>query len=202
MRKNTPTKEKFWGTVSISGDQDCWIWKGPLLDVGYGIGRMEKYHTSAHRLAWISLLGDIEDGMEVAHICSNKACCNPAHLYLSTHKENMREVNERSKFAYPLWDVAHLSNLQNKAKIYQTKRLLKYGDIDLSDGQVLSIYKLINENAGSDMSHDDYQVMGCGHSSRYVVSGGEGTQFCLYCEFNAYLSIINKLNLFIDSIRE
>lgn len=44
----------------------------------------------AHRYAWMVANGAIPEGREVDHSCSERACCNVAHLRLATRHENMR----------------------------------------------------------------------------------------------------------------
>lgn len=44
-----------------------------------------------HRVAHEHKHGPIPKGMSVMHLCDNPACCNPAHLTLGTHKENMHD---------------------------------------------------------------------------------------------------------------
>lgn len=56
-----------------------------------GYGRRSSRHGTplAHRQAWIDEHGPIADGLEVMHLCNNKACINVEHLRLGTHAENM-----------------------------------------------------------------------------------------------------------------
>jgi hypothetical protein len=58
---------------------DCWIYQGGLNSNGYG----------RHRKAWEALVGPIPDGMEIDHLCRNRACVNPEHMELVTHRENV-----------------------------------------------------------------------------------------------------------------
>lgn len=43
----------------------------------------------AHRLSYKFTRGPIPDGMQIDHICHNRACVNPEHLRLATNKQNM-----------------------------------------------------------------------------------------------------------------
>lgn len=48
-------------------------------------GRME----GVHRIAWIEAHGPIPPGMEVDHVCKQRACVEVSHLRLLTHRENL-----------------------------------------------------------------------------------------------------------------
>ena len=75
----------------------CLLWTGARDPGGYG--RMGLPHTSrgAHRVTWEVAHGPIPDGMHVLHTCDNPRCCNPEHLKLGTHAENMRDKAERRR---------------------------------------------------------------------------------------------------------
>lgn len=74
-----------WDKVDIGEEDQCWNWKGSIAANGYGrvSGKL------AHRLIYQHNVGPIPEGLEVQHICNNRRCCNPKHLKLGTHKENM-----------------------------------------------------------------------------------------------------------------
>ena len=44
---------------------------------------------TAHRVAYVLTHGEPPQGMDIAHTCHNKLCCNPAHLEAQTRSENI-----------------------------------------------------------------------------------------------------------------
>lgn len=73
----------------------CWLWPGATGDRGHGVlgagGRGEGL-LRAHRLAFEMFVGPIPDGLHVCHHCDEPRCCNPAHLFLGTDADNMRDM--------------------------------------------------------------------------------------------------------------
>lgn len=80
----------------------CWEYQGftrkPPRNYGDMSYRCERWRT--HRLSWHLHFGPIPDGMHVLHKCDNPPCCNPDHLRLGTHLENMRECREKDRYHY------------------------------------------------------------------------------------------------------
>lgn len=66
----------------------CWTWTASRTK-GYGATTVDGKRVYVHRLTYAALVGEIPSGLEIDHLCLNKACCNPAHLEPVTHRENM-----------------------------------------------------------------------------------------------------------------
>lgn len=90
---------RFWAKVDKSGD--CWEWQGIRQRQGYGRVRRDKKLVYAHRLAYELTYGPIPDGLLVCHHCDNPPCCNPAHLFLGTNADNMRDCAEKRRHFTP-----------------------------------------------------------------------------------------------------
>lgn len=92
--------EIFWNRVSKSGPNDCWLWNGHKDRYGYGAFNANRKILRAHRTAWILTNGAIPNGLHVLHNCpngDNPACCNPAHMWLGTHQQNMADCNSKGR---------------------------------------------------------------------------------------------------------
>jgi hypothetical protein len=77
-------------------DHGCWVWQGMLNEAGYGRGMNAALggKFAVHRAAFALFVGSIPDGYEIDHLCSVRACCNPAHLEAVTPDENKRRAYE------------------------------------------------------------------------------------------------------------
>lgn len=89
---------EFWAHVDRTGD--CWLWTGKTLKRnGYGyLWHPEEGRTiHAHRVSWLVHHGAIPDRLHVLHRCDVPVCLNPAHLFLGTQLDNMRDMAAKGR---------------------------------------------------------------------------------------------------------
>lgn len=94
--------KRFWSKIVKLSDSECWEWQSAVFKDGYGMfGIVEnpKTHRTvrAHRVAYeISRRCEIPNNMLVLHLCDNRICCNPSHLYCGSHSQNMTDMVHRN----------------------------------------------------------------------------------------------------------
>lgn len=77
---------RFWSKVK-QVPSGCWEWTAARSH-GYGAYSINAKHVSAHRTSYLTLVGPIPEGLELDHLCRNRACVNPAHLEPVTSQVN------------------------------------------------------------------------------------------------------------------
>jgi len=113
-------QNKFISKCTIGSENECWNYVGYLDKDRYDI--FDGYR--AHRIAYFLRNGKFDQSHLVLHICDNRCCVNPNHLYLGNHLDNMQDRYDRNRIA----------NGENN------------GWSILTDADVLSILDMINDD--------------------------------------------------------
>lgn len=79
----------------------CWPWPGNKTRGGYGVirtglpnGPGDRQYV--HRASYEMFVGPIPNGMQIDHLCRNRACFNPAHLDVVNNRTNFLRGNHPS----------------------------------------------------------------------------------------------------------
>lgn len=98
-RKETALVDRFWSRVfKPNGESGCWEWFGSVNRKKYGVVRSAAAHLSVHRLSyeWHHSLS-LQPEQHILHKCDLRWCVNPAHLYLGSNDDNVRDKVERNR---------------------------------------------------------------------------------------------------------
>lgn len=79
----------------LSSEAPCVEWRGAVNRGGYGYG---PGFVLAHRKAYMDAhCGPIPKGSDICHVCDNRRCMSPAHLFRGTRKENIADCINKGR---------------------------------------------------------------------------------------------------------
>lgn len=110
LNRDLTPEERFWEKVDKNGPPPeglpelgpCWVWTAALGE-GYAAFTVDNKHIGGHRFAYLLLVGEIADEMQLDHVCHtvsidtcpgdekcrHRRCVNPEHLQVVTGTENV-----------------------------------------------------------------------------------------------------------------
>lgn len=111
MNITNAEKYRFFAKIESPNESGCMEWKAARNAKGYGQFGVSGKMRVASRLAYELANGPIPDGMLVCHTCDNPPCCNPAHLFLGSAKDNQADKANKGRCALQSGSKNNLARL-------------------------------------------------------------------------------------------
>lgn len=142
-------KKRFYEKIKII-ENGCWIWCGGT-NQKYGILRFKKKNLGAHRFSYEFIKNEKIGDKFVCHKCDNPICVNPDHLFLGTHKDNMKDATLKKRMAFG--EKKGFNKLKEK-DVQEIQRLVKIG---LSQSQIAKIFEIEQTNISLIMKNKNWK---------------------------------------------
>lgn len=84
--------------VGFPDVEACWLYSGTPSQV-YPFVVVSGRAMKVHRISYALHVGPIPDGVFVCHRCDVPRCCNPAHLFLGSLRDNVADMVAKSRQA-------------------------------------------------------------------------------------------------------
>lgn len=138
----------------------CWEWTGGVTSAGRPCFDLRGKKVVAYRLVYELVTGDkIPKGMVIRHKCDNGICCNPTHLEMGTHKQNMEDMKERSRHGLPAIAVKAIKRLLEDPHRTHEEIAALYGVDRSTIGRIArgEAYESIEDDADQQVAGPEYE---------------------------------------------
>jgi hypothetical protein len=130
-------EENLWKRILIQGPKDCWPWMGSDM-AGYGTIHLGTKVYYVSRVVFLVENGIDPLDMDVLHTCDNPPCCNPLHLFLGTHSDNMLDSIRKGRHS------SQRKGTQANSSVLTTENVLKIRQLLALDTEYKEIAALFN----------------------------------------------------------
>jgi len=105
--KTSDLPARFQSKIAEDLNTGCWRWTAAIKGNGYGNSWLDGRNQPAHRVIYQLLIGKIEAGLDLDHLCRNRICVNPDHLEPVTRSVNLKRGLSGENLAKKLREMTH-----------------------------------------------------------------------------------------------
>lgn len=116
--------KRFWDKVNKT--DTCWYWLAYTNIKGYGQFKFNGTMRTTHRVSYELVHGTIPAGLLVCHKCDNPSCVNPAHLFLGTNDDNMKDMVNKNRSHKPTGSINPKAKLV-ESDVIEIRNMYKTG---------------------------------------------------------------------------
>lgn len=102
--------------------------------------------TYLHRESYRTYNGEIPSGMVIMHTCDNPKCCNPKHLKIGTHKDNVDDKVSKNRHTFGE------TNGMCKLKKEEVLQILEYKKMGNTEQKISELIKTSKSNVHNILS--------------------------------------------------
>jgi hypothetical protein len=128
---------RLWSKIDVRGPDECWPWNGTAKRYG-SVMLPDQRNVGAHRALYELIHGPLKTEEFVCHSCDNKICCNPAHLWVGSTTENIRDAAKKGLLCRGS-EVTHSRITEEQARIIRNFSFELFSHQDIAN--VLGCHK-------------------------------------------------------------
>lgn len=126
--------------LTVGDPDECWEWHSARTPMGYGLFTHRAKNYYAHRVAYETFVGPIPDGLDVCHTCDNPSCCNPAHLWVGSAKDNAQDMVKKGRDCHAVFrGEDHANSKLTASQVREIRRLCEEGINQTEIGKRFSV---------------------------------------------------------------
>ncbi|ANZ49642.1 putative HNH endonuclease [Erwinia phage Wellington] len=146
LPKRIPIEERLASKTKVT-ESGCHEYDGVKDRCGYGRFKIGKHSLGAHKVSYLTRVGDYDQNLELMHSCDNPACINVDHLTPATHQENMQDCVDKGRHTSQHLDSPRQAAIESGMELY-------YGSVCEIHGYDLRSVK----NGACVFCRDDYNA--------------------------------------------
>ena len=150
---------RFWKKTDKRSIAECWPFDGTLSEYGSMFYKKSTSKVRAHRVSYAIHFSDPGE-LFVCHRCDNPGCVNPAHLFLGTNLDNMRDCANKGRTVFQQDPTKKPFGVRNGRHTFpdKTARGSRVNTAKLTESQVIELRRLSASGMSSYLLADRFGI--------------------------------------------